>query len=193
MRITCPACNASYDVPDAMLGVGRSVRCARCLREWQPQPAPVSADEPASPAPAPDAPAFGTPASGTPAFEPPAFETDGFVLPEPERPRFTAEDLDRSPAPRPSGDAHAWRDVLLAQNGRPEPAETGRRDGWVGWLASLVLLLALAGAAIAGRGAVQRAWPPSTRVYAALGLKQGRPEALPLDSAKGSPLESTTR
>src|SRR5271165_1145438 len=34
MRIDCPHCAASYDVPDKLL-VGRiAVRCARCAREW---------------------------------------------------------------------------------------------------------------------------------------------------------------
>ncbi len=181
MRITCPACNASYDVPDAMLGAGRSVRCVRCLREWQPQPA-----TPAHAATPPAETAF-------PAFTDPAFEDGEFDPPEPDRPRFTAADLDTTPAPRASADTHAWRDVLLAQDDAREPAAARRVDGWIGWLASLVLLVALAGAAVAWRGVVQRAWPPSTRVYTALGLKQGRPEALPLDSAKGEPLESTTK
>ncbi|MGI4978543.1 MAG: zinc-ribbon domain-containing protein [Janthinobacterium lividum] len=183
MRITCPACNASYEVPDAMLVAGRAVRCARCLREWEP-PAPVH--DPAHPAPASSPPEPAAP-------EPAPFEVDGFALPPPERPRFTDEDFERAPAPRPPDDAHAWRDVLLAHDEARPPAATGRRDGWVGWLASLVLLAALAGAAIAWRGPVQRAWPPSARVYAALGLRQARPEALPLDSAKGSPLESHSR
>ncbi len=177
MRITCPACNASYDVPDAMLGVGRSVRCVRCLREWQPQPAPPAHD------------------AAPPAFEAPAFEDD-LDLPRPDRPRFTAEDLDTTlppAAPLAPGDAHAWRDVLLSQNNGREPAAAGRRDGWIGWLVSLVLLVALAAAAVAWRGAVQHAWPPSGRVYGALGLEQGRPKAPPLDSAKGKPLESTLK
>ncbi|MGI3777472.1 MAG: zinc-ribbon domain-containing protein [Janthinobacterium lividum] len=183
MRITCPACNASYEVPDAMLVAGRAVRCARCMREWEPPlPSPAPAEAPASPAFEPHAP---EPA----AFEPSAFEIDGFALPPPDRPRFTDEDLDRTPAPK----SPAWRGVLLPNDEARPPAATGRRDGWVGWLASAVLLAALAGAAIAWRGPVQHAWPPSTRLYAALGLRQARPEALPLDSAKGSPLESHSK
>ncbi len=184
MRITCPACNASYDVPDAMLGVGRSVRCVRCLREWQPQPASPARD------------AALTENVVPPAFEVPAFEDDGLDLPRQDRPRFTADDLDTTPppaAPLAPIDAHAWRDVLLAQGNAREPAAAGRRDGWIGWLASLVLLAVLAAAAVAWRSAAQRAWPPSARVYGALGLEQGRPKAPPLDSAKGSPLESTSK
>ena len=36
MRIDCPSCHASYDVPDRLLRSGRTVRCARCGAEWSP-------------------------------------------------------------------------------------------------------------------------------------------------------------
>ena len=41
---------------------------------------------------------------------------------------------------------------------------------WTAWIASLVLLLALGAAAYVWREDVVRAWPPSARAYAALGL-----------------------
>ena len=34
MRIECPGCGARYEVPDDRLAPGRSVRCARCGRDW---------------------------------------------------------------------------------------------------------------------------------------------------------------
>lgn len=34
MLLTCPACSASYRVSPGSLGVGRTVRCARCRVEW---------------------------------------------------------------------------------------------------------------------------------------------------------------
>jgi len=36
MRIACPSCAANYDVPDARLKPGKSVRCARCGSDWLP-------------------------------------------------------------------------------------------------------------------------------------------------------------
>jgi predicted Zn finger-like uncharacterized protein len=36
MRVACPACSADYEVPDALLTPGRTVRCARCGGEWVP-------------------------------------------------------------------------------------------------------------------------------------------------------------
>ena len=38
MRIACPNCDTSYDVPDQVLSPGRSLRCARCRQEWAPLP-----------------------------------------------------------------------------------------------------------------------------------------------------------
>jgi predicted Zn finger-like uncharacterized protein len=51
MRITCPSCAATYDVPASRLKPGKLVRCARCGGEWLPvhdaeevvsSPAPVA-------------------------------------------------------------------------------------------------------------------------------------------------------
>lgn len=36
MRIVCPSCAAAYEVPDARLMPGKSVRCARCGTNWTP-------------------------------------------------------------------------------------------------------------------------------------------------------------
>lgn len=36
MRITCPDCDAAYDLPDHKLVPGRRVRCARCGQDWVP-------------------------------------------------------------------------------------------------------------------------------------------------------------
>ncbi len=36
MRIVCPSCAAAYEVPDARLVAGQSVRCARCGTNWMP-------------------------------------------------------------------------------------------------------------------------------------------------------------
>lgn len=71
MQIACPACATSYEISDASLGAGRSVRCTRCRTVWfatAPEPALEMAEtadfvteaEPQSelpPEPQPDAPA----------------------------------------------------------------------------------------------------------------------------------------
>jgi hypothetical protein len=57
------------------------------------------------------------------------------------------------------------------------PVEPPRRSAWVSvaWVASLVVLAALAGSAVVWRADVMHAWPPSTRAYAALGLAPTSP------------------
>jgi predicted Zn finger-like uncharacterized protein len=36
MRITCPECQADYDVEERLLRPGRATRCARCGQRWVP-------------------------------------------------------------------------------------------------------------------------------------------------------------
>jgi predicted Zn finger-like uncharacterized protein len=38
MRIRCPSCSATYEVPDALLDTPRTVRCARCAHDWIAEP-----------------------------------------------------------------------------------------------------------------------------------------------------------
>ena len=52
MRITCPTCDAAYEVPDKMMGAApRRLRCAKCHEEWLADPSPPIMEAPASPAP----------------------------------------------------------------------------------------------------------------------------------------------
>ena len=186
MRIICPACTASYDVPDAMLGGGRSVRCLRCLREWQPASSatPVIADLPPAMPTAADLPVEERPAWHD-ASQPPAVafaapeSADFFEAPDEARPRFGAPEAEVPAAlsiPRPSGasqslaDGRAWRGASLAPEEHGIGLKARRGDGWIGWVGSLVLLAVLVWAAIAYRDEVQRQWPPSARLYTALGL-----------------------
>ncbi len=181
MRIMCPACTASYDVPDALLGGRRSVRCVRCLREWQPgQPTVAPLPSVHTRAAQPDA--APPDAAGPGVLDVPDFDVPDVDMPDRGRPRFDAPQ-DEAPArpdvlpavPQDSDDRQAWRDVLLPPHegrGRGLGA-AGRETAWVGWLASLVVLTALVWAAIAYRAEVQRAWPPSIRLYTALGMHAG--------------------
>jgi predicted Zn finger-like uncharacterized protein len=45
MRITCPSCQAAYEVPDSVLIPGRKVRCARCRATWAPEAAEAGQPE----------------------------------------------------------------------------------------------------------------------------------------------------
>ena len=63
MRITCPSCSATYDVPDSLVTPGRIVRCARCGNEWSPVAALPTEETP-------DEPPVSTPEQPPPVEEP---------------------------------------------------------------------------------------------------------------------------
>jgi predicted Zn finger-like uncharacterized protein len=52
MLLSCPHCATQFQVADAAIGSGRTVRCARCRESWLAQPQPVVAEETAGGAPA---------------------------------------------------------------------------------------------------------------------------------------------
>lgn len=144
MRIACPSCDAVYEVPDAMLSAApRAVRCARCGTEWMPQPLPDPApvEAVADVAPAP---------SRSVRVEPKLSSYRTRTQPRASQ----ADDGDARPAPRDD-----------------ETTLRRRRGALIGWALSLLLLIALAIAAVAWRTDVMAAWPPSQRVYGALGLR----------------------
>ncbi len=156
MRITCPACDAAYDVPDARIAGGRAVRCARCGSDWVPladtAPPPQALPLPDPVPPADAAPSQTVQAAPVAAVAVPAATT--LASPAATMPPPTAPALPSSPAParaRPSPP------ILLA------------------WAASFLLLGFLVWAGIAWRAGIMHAWPPSERLYAALGLLRGSP------------------
>ncbi len=61
MKIVCPSCAATYEVPEAVVAAKRSVRCARCGNNWVPAGDPVSAGP--APGVTPDAVAPASPAA----------------------------------------------------------------------------------------------------------------------------------
>ena len=125
MRIDCPSCNATYDVPEAVVAARRTLRCSRCTTDFTARPA-----------------------DGVPAPEPPAVEPRVSQVETPAGVPVAA------PASEPS------RLVLGMKPARLVLAA---------WALSFVVIAAAAWAAVAWRAPIMRAWPPSTRVYAALG------------------------
>lgn len=118
------------------------MRCARCGAEWAPIPyaAPDAVPEPVTIPPVPVATAD---AEAEPSLE--MRVPLGFPAPA-------------EPAGKVRASAFPWRGRQIAVT--PLAA----------WVASVVLLVALVAAAYAWRGPIMAAWPPSERLYAALGL-----------------------
>lgn len=142
MRITCPTCGAAYDVPAERLARGRTVRCARCASGWVP-PVDDALPEP----PPPDPPQVLEPLPA-PAMPP------GIQAPEPPE-AAVPNQPEPKPEPLPATAAGGLRQRLRIP---------------LAWAASLLLLGAFVWAMIAWRTGVMHAWPPSERLYAALGL-----------------------
>ena len=157
MRIECPGCEAAYEVPEAQIRPGRSVRCARCGLQWRPggeaeqaglpEPAPAAADpedasEPAAAASA-DASEDGLPDVAPPGHAP------GHPL-----------GLRRAATPEPV------LATAVAGTRRPSP----ELAAWgAAWAVSLIVLAGLLLSAAHWRETVMRSWPPSIRLYTALG------------------------
>ncbi len=151
MRIACPACQAEYDVPEGMLEGHAAVRCARCRQEWQPIPADPAF---ALPTPLPDT-----------ALRP--AEPLSTAL-EPTAARDIAEPLaERDPAGPPA--------PLFAPPRVPGSSQEMPRGSAAvtlgAWIATLIVLAGLAAGGYLWRDRLMTAWPPSTRLYAALGLR----------------------
>jgi predicted Zn finger-like uncharacterized protein len=156
MRIICPSCDATYEVPDAMLaGAARKVRCARCGNEWVPTPvsiAPLALEE---------------------------SEAD-FAAHEPHAPPHAEPPLPPEPPGRAEPRLHPLRPRHEVARG-PEPPDDDDDDDEpprpgglrvvLAWSLSLLVLAGLAVAAVQWRGQVMAAWPPSERLYVALGLR----------------------
>ncbi len=142
MRINCPSCMAGYEVPDALLGAAaRRVRCARCAHEWMPEASAAAVLA----AVVPDAVVREAPAPR----EEPAPEPPPFVARLISTPRVDSE-------PPPSLRGPPRRSPILAS---------------AAVIAlSVVALAALAWAAYLWRAEVMLIWPPSQRLFAALGL-----------------------
>lgn len=150
MRIVCPSCQATYEVPEKLLGdAPRKVRCARCGDAWVPTPAPSPPAAPPQPSaavasPPPPDPPEPEPEPELPPPPPVLAEPPPSVVPRPEL------KLASPPAPRPGKGL-----VLLAA---------------LAWTASLALLVGGGWAAVAWRTEIMALWAPSRRVFALLGL-----------------------
>jgi predicted Zn finger-like uncharacterized protein len=160
MKIVCPSCAAAYEVPESVVASKRAVRCARCGGDW----VPGAADEPPS-APPVEA-AVEPPAPVTPEPAPVAEEVS-----EPEQ---IDEPTPTTPAAAPATLAAAqWQSVAaaIAAEAAAQPAVPATpKTPIAAWFVSVALLAILAASSVAFRAPIMKAWPASTRLYAALGL-----------------------
>ena len=135
MHITCPACAATYEIPETLLRPGRRVRCAQCGEEWIPLGE--------APEAMPDQTAIAAP-------------------PQPaEKPHSSLD------PPRP---AASERSLRAPADSQPERRPRTHPILWLGWAASVAIVVFALWGGMHYRASVIAAWPPSERLYAALGL-----------------------
>jgi predicted Zn finger-like uncharacterized protein len=166
MRIVCPSCEATYEVPKSLLGDGgKLVRCARCGKEWLPEATP--------PAEAPSL----------------SIATTLAELRRMEQPSG-ASVVDKAPqpvdaAPRLGGSLGE----RLASRSRQPASEDAMPDGLDGvalrvnllsrrmqlvsalaWAGSAVVLVAAAATFVAKQSAIQVLFPATERLYRLFGM-----------------------
>jgi len=152
MLIVCPNCAARYEVAEGVIGPsGKNVRCARCGTVWLARSAAVIAPETPVPWPEPPVRPRATDLGGPP--------------PSPHSPRPDPGRAERPSAP-PAEEARA----AGADDRAPRPRSLAAA-ALIGWVATVVLLAVAGWGAYAYREAVIAAWPPSERLYLALGLR----------------------
>lgn len=159
MRIACPACAAAYEVPDRLLaGAPRLLRCARCGASFSlpAQAAPAPAEPPAEPEPT---------AAASP---PPQPDSTSGAAPEPLPPEPVAPE-DAAPPAEPAATPAPEEPAPQPLARRVEEAPPPDALAWA-WAASVAVVVLGALALVVFRARVMEAWPPSTRLFAALGL-----------------------
>ncbi len=165
MRIVCPNCSATYEVPDRLAGTGKRMRCARCAHEWAPPAAaattapalaPPQAAPPLAPQPGPPPAA----ASVAPPLPQPASHPASQPTPQ------SAPEAEQRPDPQAPPALHAAPKPKVS---RPGPRSAGLRVALALGISAL-LLAALLAAGVIWRTELMRVWPASRLLFDALRL-----------------------
>jgi predicted Zn finger-like uncharacterized protein len=181
MRIQCPSCSATYEVPDAMLDPPRTVRCAKCSHDWTAvaiaEPDVVEAPEQAAEPDVGNAPAASAPVTAEAEL--------------PLRRQGARAARERLLEPETAvGDTPLSAIERLALGAEMTP-HIRRRDRLLtaAWAASFAALTALGVAGYTERNTLMQQWPASKRVYATLGLTPVPGKSAPAqgDAAKDGP------
>ncbi|MFC7048278.1 zinc-ribbon domain-containing protein [Emcibacter nanhaiensis] len=160
MILTCPECQAKYVVdPKALLPAGRRVRCAKCRHTWHEDP----------------------PAADIPVVE----EAEEKVsiaeeTPQPE-PEPEAETVSQPQVQVEEEASGADFDLSIRQRKkRPRPIPKGSNlpalqnhnhssSKW-GWISLCIFVTAVISSLLIFHGPVSEFWPPSAKLYEAIGL-----------------------
>jgi predicted Zn finger-like uncharacterized protein len=164
MILTCPECATSYFVDDARIPPkGRTVRCSSCGVKWRAEPEGI----PEGPAERDDSDLFFEEAS-------PA-ETEAVAVPEPE--------------PEPETFIPPIAPPRRREPRAPKPRKPSRQAGKgptvIAWV-SVAAVVVMVAAVLLGRGVIVSVFPPSNKLFAAIGLPVDR-LGLVIDQVKFQP------
>ena len=164
MLLSCPNCQTEYDVPDAALtGRSRTLRCANCMTTWKAaalemyrEPVPVAP-------PAPEIPAETALLEETQVMEPPepADPTDAAMAAEDD----VAEEIAVPWAPE--HERIGLSKVSREKQAALEPEPSSRRGLQISVLIVVLIIVAI----LAEHRPIGHSWPPSLRLFNALGLR----------------------
>jgi predicted Zn finger-like uncharacterized protein len=142
MRIRCPSCSATYEVPDTLVERPRTVRCAKCAHDW-----------------------LATAIDENPLLEPAIAEPTETGMPV-QDPADNAPERDPVLGPTPLSAIER----LSASADLSPRIRRQDRILTAAWAVSFAALAGLGVAGYTKRDALMREWPASKRVYATLGL-----------------------
>lgn len=186
MRLVCPSCEATYEVPDAVLGAApRRLKCAKCQQEWTVDPA---VDGLAAAGASRTGPMARLAAAGI--MEDTGVASGGApsrsMLADPgfadERDAVAPADGElamRPDGPLPPLGEVQWKPIASPGASRTAasltvpPRERSPRlmAALLAWVLTVVTLMVIIAASYIWRADVMRVFPPSQRVYAALGIR----------------------
>ncbi len=168
MHLTCPQCHTEYDVPDAaLIGRSRTLRCSDCGTKFTAPalPEPVIA----APEPAPELPPQEAIIEAPAPPEEAESEAGADASFEPEQPAIVETAPETGPE-ETMAPLSASRDIPAPPKfAAPAPSPAAARPNRALGISVLVVLL-LIGIVLAEHRAIGHAWPPSLRLFNALGL-----------------------